>query len=58
MGKRDTLQMSQEVPVVHPIIKLSKDHFRKNTAFADGRYRVLEVQRNAYMNAEKVHFCK
>ena len=56
MGKQDTVQMSEEVPIVHPIIKLSKDHFKKNTAFTDGRYRVLEEQRRAYKNAEKVQF--
>ena len=56
MGKQDTVQMSEEVPIVHPIIKLSKDHFKKNTAFTDGRYRVLEEQRRAYKNAEEVHF--
>ena len=56
MGKQDSVQMSQEVPVVHPIIKLSKDHFRKNTAFTDGRYRVLEEERKAYKYAEEVQF--
>ena len=56
MGKQDTVQMSQEVPVVHPIIKVSEDHFIRNTAFTDGRYRVLEEQRSAYKNAEKVQF--
>ena len=56
MGTPDTVQMSQEVPVVHPIIKLSDDHFRKNTAFTDGRYRVLEQQRRAYKDAECIMF--
>ena len=56
MGKPDTVQMSQDVPIVHPIIKISEDHFRKNTAFTDGTYRVLEVQRRAYRKAEKIHF--
>ena len=56
MGKQDTVQMSQGVPVVHPIIKVSKYHFRRNTAFTDGRYRVLEEQRRAYKNAQKVQF--
>ena len=56
MGKQDTVQMSEEVPVVHPIIKLSEDHFRKNTAFADGKYRVLEEQQKAYKDAEEVQF--
>ena len=56
MGKPDTVQMSQEVPIVHPIIKISEDHFRKNTAFTDGRYRVLEEQRKAYKYAKIVQF--
>ena len=56
MGQPDTIQMSQEVPIVHPIIKFSKDHFRRNTAFTDGTYRVLEEQRKAYKYAEKVQF--
>ena len=56
MGKSDTVQMSQDVPIVHPIIKHSKDHFRKNTAFTDGRYRVIEKQRCAYKYAEKIQF--
>ena len=56
MGKADTVQMSQGVPVVHPIIKLSEDHFKENTAFADGTYRVLEKQRSAYYGAPKIKF--
>ena len=56
MGKPDTVQMSQDVPIVHPIIKYSEDHFRKNTAFTDGTYRVLEEQRRAYKRAEEVQF--
>ena len=56
MGKPDTVQMSQEVPIVHPIIKISEDHFRKNTAFTDGTYRVLEEQKRAYEDAEKILF--
>ena len=56
MGKPDTVQMSQEVPEVHPIIKVSEDHFKKNTAFTDGTYQVLERQREAYKRAQKVQF--
>ena len=56
MGKADTVQMSQEVPEVHPIIKVSEDHFKKNTAFTDGTYQVLERQRMAYKEAQKVQF--
>ena len=56
MGKADTVQMSHKEPVVHPVIKLSEDHFRKNTAFSDGTYRVHEEQRRAYEGAEHVQF--
>ena len=56
MGKPDSAQTSQQVPIVHPVIKLSEKHFRENTAFTDGTYRVLEEQRNAYCYAEKVLF--
>ena len=56
MGKTDTVQMSQDVPIVHPIIKFSKDHFTENTAFTDGTYRVLEEQRNAYYDAPQIQF--
>ena len=56
MGKLDTVQMSQEVPIVHPIIKISEDHFIRNTAFTDGTYRVLEEQRSAYKYSEKIQF--
>ena len=56
MGKLDTVQMSQDVPIVHPIIKYSRDHFIRNTAFADGTYRVFEEQKRVYKYAEKVQF--
>ena len=56
MGKPDTVQMSQDVPIVHPIIKYSRDHFKENTAFTDGTYRVLEEQRSAYRRAKEVQF--
>ena len=56
MGRPDSVQMSQDVPLVHPIIKISEDHFRRNTAFTDGTYRVLEEQRSAYKDAEETQF--
>ena len=56
MGKPDTVQMIQDVPIVHPIIKYIKDHFIRNTAFTDGRYRVLEQQRSAYKYANEILF--
>ena len=56
MGKPDTVQMSQGVPIVHPIIKVSADHFRRNTALTDGTYQVLEEQRRAYYDAPEIQF--
>ena len=56
MGKSDTVQMSQDVPIVHPVIKYSRNHFRGNTILTDGTYRVLKQQRIIYENAEKVQF--
>ena len=56
MGIKDTEEMSRNVPVVHPVLKVSVDHFRRNTAYVDGRYQVLEEQREAYKYAPEVHF--
>ena len=56
MGIKDDEEMSGKVPVVHPALKLSEDHFRKNTAYLDDRYQVLEEQRRAYKNAPEVCF--
>ena len=56
MGIKDTEDMNKNVPVVHPVLKVSLDHFRSNTAFVDGKYRVLEEQRRAYKNAPEVNF--
>ena len=56
MGKPCTVQMSQDVPIVHPVIKFSRDHFVHNTAFTDGRYQVPKRQRKVYEKAPKVLF--
>ena len=56
MGIKDTEEVIRNVPVVHPVLKVSINHFRRNTAFVDGRYRVLEEQRRAYKNAPEVQF--
>ena len=56
MGIKDAEEINRNLPVVHPVIKLSRDHFRRNTAFTDGRYRVLEKQRRAYEDAPEVNF--
>ena len=53
MGIKDAKEINWKVPVV---LKVSEDHFKKNTAFADGRYRVLEEQRRAYKDAPLVQF--
>ena len=56
MGIKDTAEEKRNPPVVHPVLKVSEDHFKKNTAYVDGRYRVLEEQRKFYKNAPKVDF--
>ena len=56
MGIKDTEEMSRNVPVVHPVLKVSEDHFRRNTSFVDGRYQVLEEQRKAYKDAPEVNY--
>ena len=56
MGTPDSVQKSQAVPVVHPVIKVSIDHFRNNTAYVDGRYRVIEEQRRAYKYTPEVTY--
>ena len=56
MGIKDTEEMSRNVPVVHPVLKVSEDHFRRNTAYVDGRYRILEQQRRAYKYAPEVNY--
>ena len=48
--------MNRNVPTVHPVLKVSVDHFRKNTAYFDGTYRVVEEQRKAYKNSFEVEF--
>ena len=56
MGIKDTEEMSRNVPVVHPVLKVSVDHFRSNTAYVDGRYQVLEEQRETYQYAPEVNY--
>ena len=56
IGVNDSKEKTQDLPVVHPVIKLSEDHFRKNNAFSDGRYQVLEEQRRAYKDAQIILF--
>ena len=56
MGIKDTAEEKRNPPVVHPVLKVSEDHFKKNTAYVDGRYRVLEEQSKFYKNAPKVDF--
>ena len=55
MGIKDTEELSRNVPVIHPVLKIIKDFFEKDNAYADGRYEVLEEQREAYIDAPKVH---
>ena len=52
MGKNE----EDNIPVVHPQICVSEDHFAKNTAFTDDKYQPLQDKRQAYMEAKKVAF--
>ena len=56
MGKSDTVQMSHDVPIVHPIIKLSENHFKRSTDFTDGTYLALDKQRSAFKYYKNVQF--
>ena len=56
MGIKDGEEMNQNVPVVHPVLKVSEDHFKTNSAYVDGRYRVLQEQRRAYIGASELSF--
>ena len=52
MGVKDTEDLN--VPVVHPVLKLSEDHFKKNNAHVDGRY--LREQKEIYKDAPEISF--
>ena len=52
MGKPDTVQMSQGVPIVHPIIIHSWNLF-ETSAFTDGTY---QIRAAAYYGAEIIQF--
>ena len=52
MGKNE----KDNIPIVHPQLCVSEDHFSKNTAFTDDKYQPLQEKRQAYMKAEKVSF--
>ena len=54
MGTKDSEEMNRSVPVVHPVLKLSEDHFKKNTAHVDGRY--MRDQNEAYRDAPEISF--
>ena len=42
MEKPDTVQMSQDILIKHPIIKVSEDHFRKNKLSKMGDIELLK----------------
>ena len=56
MGKNDSLQDNEKTPVVHPQLCVSEDHFTKNNAFTNKKYKSLKKQRMPYMKSEKVSF--
>ena len=56
MGKRVSKEQSENTPIVHPELNVSVNHFAKNTAFTDGRYRPTEETKKAYERAPNVSF--
>ena len=44
IGKSESDEKSSSVPVVHPQLCVSVDHFTGNTMFLDGKYRPLDEQ--------------
>ena len=57
MGRQESNEESRTVPVVHPELCVSEQHFDgENTDFTDGRYRPLEEGRVAYQTAELLSF--
>ena len=55
MGKDDTLEESERVPLVHPQLCISVDHYKKNTAVTSGRY-TSDEGRKIYGRAPRVSF--
>ena len=56
MGKPDIFQMSQDIPIVHPIIKYSWEHFLMHADFIDRKERVVEKHKRFYRGNEKIQF--
>ena len=56
MGEKESVEQQFQCPVVHPELCVSENHFKKNTAFTDGKYLPLDEGRKAYEEAERVSF--
>ena len=56
IGKSESDEKSSSVPVVHPQLCVSVDHFVENTMFSDGKYRPLDEQLAAYKDAPRASY--
>ena len=56
MGRDDTLEESERVPMVHPQLCISVDHYSKNSALTSGRYKSSDKGRKIYKEAPRVSF--
>ena len=56
MGRQESEDDSARVPVVHPQLNVSVDHFNSNRAHTDNTYRPLETEKMAYGTSPTIHF--
>ena len=56
IGYDDSFEKSEQTPVVHPKLCQSSDHFNKNNARADGKYRPMQQEQGFYEKAVEVEF--
>ena len=56
IGYDDSLEKSRTTPVVHPKLCQSSDHFNKNNARADGKYRPMKEEQGFYEKAAEIEF--
>ena len=56
IGKTETKENSAQIPVVHPQLCVSVDHFNGNEPLPDKRYRPGHEEQAAYQGAPRVVF--
>ena len=55
-GKPESEDKTSGVPVVHPQLCVSVDHFKRNTMYLDDKYRPLDEQLAAYKDAPRASY--